>query len=453
MNTAACSPSSSAPPPPLAGVDVAEDDALEDEETRRWGNRLLEAACDGDLDLVARVVEALGMAAAAVRSGSGHGALHEAAANGRTLVCRYLVQDLGFPVDPLSDTGETPLLLAATLGHTATAACLLERGASPHTPDHDGETPLHWAAYNGDLLLAQLLLDRGADVGAATPRGTALHIAATQAHPNLVAFLLRHGADPNKLVCRVFTPLVSSILGGSLECMKLLIQAGANVNADGSLGTTTTPLLVACSRRGNIRLVECLLEAGADPNITDELGRLPIEIAAVHAERKVVRALFPVTQRPPTLLGWSVASILRRVKSASYRERMIKLECKRKDELKLEGNKAFEIKDYDTAILLYSMALKLDDMDATLYSNRSVSWLHLGDGDEALSDAQACTRVWPDWEKGYYRQGMAFRLLEDYVGACAAFRKALELDPGNPIIVDALRDVSQRSERVPSMPC
>ncbi|XP_020180963.1 uncharacterized protein [Aegilops tauschii subsp. strangulata] len=432
----------------IKGIDAAEDDAREDETRRRWEGALLDAACYGDLDLVARMVEALGMPTAAVRSTSGHGALHVAAANCRTRICCYLVQDLGFPVDPLSDTGETPLLLAATLGHTATAACLLAHGASPHAQDHDGETPLQWAAYNGDLELATLLLDRGADVAVATPRGTVLHVAATQAHPNVVAFLLRHGADPNKLVCRVFTPLVSSILGGFLEYMKMIIQAGANVNTGGSSGTV--PLLVACSRRGNIWLVECLLEAGADPNITDELGRLPIEIAAVHAERKVVRALFPVTQRPTTVLGWSVASIVRRVKSASYRER---LECTRKDELKLQGNKAFEIKDYDAAIPLYSMALKLDDTDATLYSNRSICWLHLGDGDEALSDAQACTRVWPDWEKGYYRQGMAFHLLEDYVSACAAFSKALELDPGNPIIINALRDVSGRVDRVARSPC
>jgi hypothetical protein len=30
--------------------------------------------------------------------------------------------------------------------------------------------------------------------------------------------------QPNKVANRVFTPLVSSLLGGSLECMKLLIQ-------------------------------------------------------------------------------------------------------------------------------------------------------------------------------------------------------------------------------------
>jgi ankyrin repeat protein len=40
-----------------------------------------------------------------------------------------------------------------------------------------------------------LLLHRGADTGAATPRGTALQVAATRAHPDIIAILLRHGAD------------------------------------------------------------------------------------------------------------------------------------------------------------------------------------------------------------------------------------------------------------------
>jgi ankyrin repeat protein len=101
-----------------------------------------------------------------------------------------------------------------------------------------------------------LLLHRGADAGAMNPRGTPLHEAAFWAHPDVVALLLRHGAhvcvpklpfpinperrlytynnttphhmspilQPNKVANRVFTPLVSSILGRSLESMKLLIQ-------------------------------------------------------------------------------------------------------------------------------------------------------------------------------------------------------------------------------------
>ncbi|XP_044972070.1 poly [ADP-ribose] polymerase tankyrase-1-like [Hordeum vulgare subsp. vulgare] len=453
MPTAACSPSSSAQPPPLpSAVDVAVD-ARNDEVRRR---QLLDAAIDGNLDLLARMALELlppapsttGADATGVWSTCGR-ALHLAAANGRTDVCRYLVQDLGIPVDSLSDERETPLLLAATFGHTATAAWLLERGASPRAPDVDGETPLHWAAYNGDRDLAMLLLYKGADVSAANPRGTALHVAAMRGCPEVVRVLLRHGADPNKVASRVFTPLVSSLLGGSVECMKLLIEAGANVHAGGFTGAT--PLLLACSRRGNVGFVKCLLKAGADPNLPDELGRLPIEIAAVQAEKKLVRLLFPVTRCPPNMLDWSVAGIMSYVKSAAYKERVRKDSCKRKAELKLEGNKAYTVKDYDTAILMYNLALKFDDandIDASIYSNRSLCWLRLGVGDEALSDAQACIRFWPDWGKGYYREGEAFRFLEDYTSAFASFMKASELDPQNPKIAGALRDLWERAKDV-----
>ncbi|KAM0890834.1 hypothetical protein ACQ4PT_026786 [Festuca glaucescens] len=177
------------------------------------------AAMEGDLDLLTGMAAELGKGAGACD----RGALHLAAANGRTDVCRFLVQDLGFPVDARSPCGDTPLLLAATFGHTSTAAYLLERGADPRAPDSTGETPLHWAAYNGDRGLAMLLLHRGADTGAATPRGTALQVAATRAHPDVIAILLRHGADPNKVANPYFAPLDSSLVGGSLECMKLLI--------------------------------------------------------------------------------------------------------------------------------------------------------------------------------------------------------------------------------------
>ncbi|KAF7008475.1 hypothetical protein CFC21_023219 [Triticum aestivum] len=401
MPTAACSPSSSAPPPPSSsGVDVAVD--ARTEEVRR--RLLLDAAIDGNLDLLARMaLELLPPAPSATGADATAGvwstcgrALHLAATNGRTDVCRYLVQDLGIPVDALSDERETPLLLAATFGHTATAAWLLERGASPRAPDVDGETPLHWAAYNGDRDLAMLLLCKGADVGAANPRGTALHVAAMRGCPEVIRVLLRHGADPNKFASRVFTPLVSSLLGGSVECMKLLIEAGANVHAGGFSGAT--PLLLACSRRRNIGFVKCLLKAGADPNLPDEVR---------------------------------------------------KDSCKRKAELKLEGNKAYETKDYDTAILMYNMALKFDDpkdIDASIYANKSLCWLRLGVGDEALSDAQACIRLWPDWGKGYYRQGEAFRFLQDYASAYTAFVKASELDPQNPKIANALRDLLERTK-------
>ncbi|KAM0895962.1 hypothetical protein ACQ4PT_023487 [Festuca glaucescens] len=262
-------------------------DADEDERPRR---AFLQAAMDGDLDTLARMAAELksgtGPGAAGVWASCGQSALHLAAANGRMRVCRYLVQDLGFPVDAPDSHDDTPLVLAATHGHTKTAAYLLKRGADPHAKDSHDETVLHWAACNGDLELARLLLKKGADPGA-----TNLHNAATRAHLEVVALLLHHGADPNNVVNCVFTPLVVSIVSSSLECMKLLIKARANVNTGGFSGTT--PLFIACSLSDAVPFVKCLLDAGANPNASDELGRLPIEVAVADAEMELIEVLFP----------------------------------------------------------------------------------------------------------------------------------------------------------------
>ncbi|TVU10832.1 hypothetical protein EJB05_44384 [Eragrostis curvula] len=78
--------------------------------------------------------------------------------------------------------------------------------------------------------------------------------------------------------------------------------------------------------------------------------------------------------------------------------------------------------------------------DATLLANRSICWLWLGNGKQALSDATMCRMKRPHWPKACYRQGAAFMLLKDYEKAREAFADALKLDPTNVEIENALRE-------------
>jgi hypothetical protein len=65
------------------------------------------------------------------------------------------------------------------------------------------------------------------------------------------------------------TPLIAAAWLGRTEILMELVNAGANVNARDSYGTT--PLLAALSR-GDIPSAFALLERGADPNLATCLG-------------------------------------------------------------------------------------------------------------------------------------------------------------------------------------
>ncbi|MBL8022185.1 MAG: ankyrin repeat domain-containing protein [Leptospirales bacterium] len=61
-------------------------------------------------------------------------------------------------------SGWTPLITAATSGHTGAIQALLDAGADFETADNYGYTPLMRAALSGQAAAVQLLLDAGADV-------------------------------------------------------------------------------------------------------------------------------------------------------------------------------------------------------------------------------------------------------------------------------------------------
>jgi ankyrin repeat protein len=72
------------------------------------------------------------------------------------------------------------------------------------------------------------------------------------------------------------TPLHKIVRGNDAEATRLLIEAGADVNAIGDMGET--PLHAAASQR-NQEIFRMLLSAGANPHIRSELGYTPAERA------------------------------------------------------------------------------------------------------------------------------------------------------------------------------
>ncbi len=123
--------------------------------------------------------------------------LHKACAGGKPghlSAARQLI-DAKANVHALNKWRETPLLTAANHGNAGAVDLLLKAGADPCKCTDTGWSPLSIAAYKGHDDVVRLLLEEGAPTEEADPSLSALLQAATKGLPDTVELLLRHGAD------------------------------------------------------------------------------------------------------------------------------------------------------------------------------------------------------------------------------------------------------------------
>ncbi|KAM0006045.1 putative tetratricopeptide-like helical domain superfamily, ankyrin repeat-containing [Helianthus debilis subsp. tardiflorus] len=430
--------------------------------------QFLNAAVTGNLDFLKSVAaqlddgKGLSQTVANVKDANKRGALHFAAREGQTEVCKYLLEELKLDVNVKDEDGETPLIHAARQGHVTTAKYLIEHGADPSLSSELGATALHHVAGIGHIELMELLISHGVDVNSQSESGTPLIWAAGHGQQDALKLLLKHKADPNIETDDGITPLLSAVAAGSLQCLELLIQAGAKVNI---IAGGATPLHIAADI-GNSELITCLLKAGADPNMTDEDGLKPVQVAAARGNRAAVEMLLPLSSQVETVKDWTVDGIINLMQSEGAKEQEVErntrdiptnspsdatvstkeipkvsAEAKKKAaEAKSRADDAFRRKEYQIAVDAYTQAIDFDPSDATLLSNRSLCWMRLGQADRALTDAQACRELRPNWQKAWYREGSALRLMQKFDEAANAFYEGVKLDPENMELVHAFRE-------------
>jgi len=215
--------------------------------------------------------------------------------------------------------GETPLMLASRAGNLDAIKVLLDHQADINAADKiRGTTALMWASEQSHPAAVQLLIARGAKVSAATEpdtRNSRNNLANTvtqrlnssfgvvgqarargAASPGSPAAPAASAGPPKKTpdgeaggddVAIFFgpprkkdggglTPLVYAAREDCLECAKILLDAGADVNQRTHYGWTA--LLTATQNR-HYKLASYLLDHGANPNIANNGGWTPLYLA------------------------------------------------------------------------------------------------------------------------------------------------------------------------------
>jgi ankyrin repeat protein len=138
------------------------------------------------------------------------------------------------------------------------------------------------AAHKGDLDGVRAALSRGADINAISPKRlhTAIEAAVFDRHADVVAELLRQGADPNAFENESALGLAAS--SGDVAILKMLLSAGADVNRGSFVGETP---LMAAALTGELECARLLLEAGADVNAKSAMGKVPLSEAYDYENR------------------------------------------------------------------------------------------------------------------------------------------------------------------------
>jgi ankyrin repeat protein len=209
---------------------------------------MMAAVAAGDTDAVARLL-AEDPSLASARGDDGVSAV---------LLARYRfdrpTMDVLLAADPELDAFEAAAL--GRLDRLKERLATLPDGPAAYSPD--GFTALHLAAFFGRAEAVHILLDAGASVAAYT-----------------------RNAFANQ-------PLHAAAAGRHVEVCRLLLAAGADVNATQHGGYT--PLHEA-AQHGDDEMVELFLSAGADPTVRVAEGGTPADLAETAGHRDVANRL------------------------------------------------------------------------------------------------------------------------------------------------------------------
>jgi len=123
------------------------------------------------------------------------------------------------------------------------------------------------AARTGDLAGIRTLINAGFDIDCELKYGSsALMIAASRGHTELVDVLAAHGAKLNRRNRFGATALMEASEKGHHDVVRKLVALGAEINLPHNNGNTA---LLAATFRRDIKTIRVLLELGADPEVAN----------------------------------------------------------------------------------------------------------------------------------------------------------------------------------------
>lgn len=188
-----------------------------------------------------------------------------AAAEGDSVAVQEMLAQ-GVNIESRDENGRSALLLATHHNAVDVARVLIDAGANVNAMDNITDSPYLYAGAEGRLEILRMTLTHGADLTSVNRYGgTALIPAAHHGHIKTVRELLKTGIDIDHINYLGWTALLEAVILGDggptyIEIVRLLIEAGANVNISDE--NNVTPLVHAMNR--NYSEIADMLQTASD---------------------------------------------------------------------------------------------------------------------------------------------------------------------------------------------
>jgi uncharacterized protein len=224
--------------------------------------------------------------------------LQLAAMNGNGIMLDKLIKAGADPNQPLTQYGDTALMMAARTGKTDALKVLLEAGGKVNEREKwGGTTALMWAVSERHPEAVKLLIEQGADVKA---RSNFVPAANGRGFEGRTPDAGDTGRKVEEFASGWLTPLMLAAREDDMESARLLIAAGADVNAVAGDGKNALSLAIF---NGHYDLASYLVDNKADVNNADTQRFTPL-FWAVDRRNMETAPNFPwmITQDPLPLI-------------------------------------------------------------------------------------------------------------------------------------------------------
>ena len=233
----------------------------------------------------------------------GRSALHYAAMNGHADVCRRLIK-ASVRVDLVDMDNLTPLVHATLKGSLECVRVLVDEAASPTNPPFENAdlSPLSLASRAGHLDVVTFLIEAGAENKPNSNGEYPIHLSAKEGHVDVCRFLIHRDGWDLPDIYHEWTPLFHAARYGHAECLRLLLEAGAQVRIVDELGQT--PIHYAAWYGHNECAALLLGSSGSEGLTAYQTPRSHFSPAAPHEDPSEDVDMIPSLSLPPPIMPY-----------------------------------------------------------------------------------------------------------------------------------------------------